>query len=187
MSARSAGRSWPRSARCRSHLAHADVYAALENGTIDAAEFICPHDDDKLGLVRVAKYNHFPSWWESGGMVHMAVNLDKWNALPKAYQSVLARACDATNVWMLAKYDAVNPSALKRLVAAGAVLRPFSQPVIDACYKAAGEHFAEIGAKDPHFRKAFESASAYRKEQVPWWQIAEHALDGIMIIARGRV
>ncbi len=148
------------------YLAHADVYAALENGTIDAAEFICPHDDDKLGLVRVAKYNHFPSWWESGGMVHMAVNLDKWNALPKSYQSVLARACDATNVWMLAKYDAVNPSALKRLVAAGAVLRPFSQPVIDACYKAAGEHFAEVGAKDPQFKKAFDSASAYRKEQV---------------------
>ena len=99
-------------------------------------------------------------------MVHMAVNLDKWNALPKSYRRALARACDATNMWMLAKYDAVNPSALKRLVAGGAVLRPFSQPVIDACYRAAGEHFAEIGAKDPHFKKAFSPASAYRKEQV---------------------
>ena len=70
-----------------STIAHADVYAALENGTIDAAEFICPHDDEKLGLVRVAKFNHYPCWWESGGMVHMVVNLDKWNALPKSYQA----------------------------------------------------------------------------------------------------
>ncbi len=168
------------------HLAHADVYAALENGTIDAAEFICPHDDDKLGLVRAARYNHYPCWWESGGMVHMVVNLDKWHALPKSYQAILARACDAANVWMLAKYDALNPAALKRLVTAGAVLRPFPQPVIDACYKAAHEHFAEVAAKDPHFRKAFESAHAYRKEQIPWWQIAEHAYDGVMINARGR-
>jgi len=107
------------------HLTHADVYAALENGTIDAAEFICPHDDERLGLVRVARYNHYPCWWESAGMVHMVANLDKWNALPKPYQAVLARACDAANSWMLAKYDAVNPPALKRLIAAGAVLRPF--------------------------------------------------------------
>jgi len=168
------------------HLAHADVYAALENGTIDAAEFICPHDDDKLGLVRVAKFNHYPCWWESGGMVHMVINLDKWNALPKSYQAIVTRACDAANMWMLAKYDAVNPPALKRLVAAGAVLRPFSPPVLDACYKAASEYFAETAAKDPQFKKAFESASAFRKEQVPWWQISEHALDGIMIGTKGR-
>lgn len=168
------------------HLAHADVYAALENGTIDAAEFLCPHDDDKLGLVRVAKFNHYPCWWESGGMVHLVVNLDKWNALPKSYQAILARACDAANIWMLARYDAVNPPALKRLVAAGAVLRPFSQPVVDACYKAASEHFAETAAKDAHFKKAFDSAQAFRKEQIPWWQIAEHALDSIMISVRAR-
>jgi TRAP-type mannitol/chloroaromatic compound transport system substrate-binding protein len=168
------------------YLAHADVYAALENGRIDAAEFICPHEDDKLGFVRVARYNHYPCWWESGGMVHLVVNLEKWAALPKAYQAVLRRACDAASVWMLAKYDAVNPAALKRLVAAGAVIRPFPQPIIEACYRAAGEHFAEMSAKDPQFKKAYESASAYRKEEIAWWQISEHALDGILINSLGR-
>ena len=147
------------------------------NGTIDAAEFICPHDDEKLGLAKVAKYNHYPCWWESGGMVHLVVNLEKWNALPKSYQAIVARACDAANAWMLAKYDAVNPPALKRLVAAGAVLKPFPQPVMEACYKAANEHFAEMAAKDAHFKKALDSANAFRKEQLPWWQIAEHAYD----------
>jgi len=168
------------------HMAHADVYAALENGTIDAAEFLCPHDDDKLGLVRVAKFNHYPCWWESGGMVHTVVNLDKWNALPKSYRAVLTRACDAANMWMLAKYDAINPAALKRLVAAGAVIKPFSEPMLDACYKAANEHFAEMAAKDPQFKKAYESAHAFRKEQVPWWQMSEHALNAIMIGTKGR-
>ena len=168
-------------------LAYADVYAALESGTIDAAEFICPHDDEKLGLVRVAKFNHYPCWWESGGMMHMVVNLDKWNALPKAYQAIAARACEAANSWMLARYDAVNPPALKRLVAAGAVLRPFPQPVLEASYKATQEYFAEVAAKDSVFKRALDSANTFSREQAPWWQIAEHAYDSAMIANRGRV
>ncbi len=167
------------------NLPHADVYAALENGTIDAAEFLCPHDDEKLGLMRVAKYNYYPCWWESGGMVHLLVNLDKWNELPKSYRAIVARACDASNAWMLAKYDAVNAAALKRLVTAGAVVRPFSQPLMDAFYRAANEHFAEL-AKEPHFKRAYDSATAFRKEKMPWWQISEYAFDGFIIGARGR-
>ena len=168
------------------NLAHADVYGALESGTIDAAEFISPHDDEKLGLVKVAKFNHYPCWWESGGMVHLLVNLDKWNGLPKSYRSIVARACEASNAWMLAKYDWLNPPALKRLVAAGAVVRPFPQAVMDAFYRAANEHFAELAAKEPQFRRAFDSVNAFRKDKVPWWEISEHALDGFIISARGR-
>jgi TRAP-type mannitol/chloroaromatic compound transport system substrate-binding protein len=88
---------------------------------------------------------------------------------------------------MLAKYDTVNPPALKRLVAAGAVLRPFPQPVLEACYKAAHEYFGELTAKDPQFKRGFDSAKAFRKEQVPWWEIAEHAYDNMIIASRGRV
>jgi TRAP-type mannitol/chloroaromatic compound transport system substrate-binding protein len=168
-------------------MAHADVLAAMENGTLDAAEFICPHDDEKLGLAKVAKFNHYPCWWESGGMVHLVVNLDKWNALPKPYQAILARACEAANGWMLAKYDSVNPSALKRLLAAGVMLKPFPQPVLEACHKAAQEHFAELCGRDLAFKKAFESANAFRKEQVQWWQIAEQAYDSLTLGTRGRV
>lgn len=168
------------------NIGHADVYAAVENGTIDAAELICPHDDEKLGIVRVAKFNHYPCWWESSGMVHMVANLDRWNELPKSYQVILARACDAANAWMLARYDALNAPALKRLVAAGAVLRPFPQPVLEACYKAAKEHDAEVAAKDPSFRRALDSARAFHKEQLAWWPIAEHAYDAMLINSRGR-
>ena len=168
-------------------MAHADVFAAMENGTLDAAEFISPHDDEKLGLAKVAKFNHYPCWWESGGMIHLVANLEKWNALPKSYQSILTRACEAANMWMLARYDSLNPAALKRLVAAGVILKPFPQPVLEACQKAAHDHFAEISARDPFFKKAFESAGAFRKEQVLWWQVAEQAYDSLTLNSRGRV
>jgi TRAP-type mannitol/chloroaromatic compound transport system substrate-binding protein len=164
-------------------MSHADVIGALERNTIDGAEFLCPHDDDKLGLARVARYNYWPCWWESAGMVHLVVNLAKWNALPNHYRAVVLRACDSAHVHLLAKYDSVNPPALKRLIAAGAVIRPFPQPVMEAFHRATNEHFAEVAAKDPQFKKANESVNAFRREHLQWLQISEHALDGFLINA----
>ena len=168
-------------------MPHAEVVSALEHNSIDGAEFLCPHDDERLGLVRVAKYNYGPCWWESAGMVHFVVNLEKWNALPSPYRAVVARACDSARTRMLAKYDSVNPLALKRLIAAGAVIRPFPQTVMEAFYRATLEHFAEAAAKDAQFRKAGESVNAYRREQLQWLQVSEHAFDSFLINASGRV
>jgi TRAP-type mannitol/chloroaromatic compound transport system substrate-binding protein len=166
-------------------MPHADVVSALENNTIDGAEFLCPHDDERLGVVRVARYNYWPCWWESAGMVHLVVNLEKWKALPNHSRAVLARACDSTLIHMLGRYDAVNPPALKRLIAAGAVIRPFPQPVMEAFHRATGEHFAEVAAKDPQFKKASESAKAFRKDHLQWLQISEHAFDSFVLGSRG--
>jgi TRAP-type mannitol/chloroaromatic compound transport system substrate-binding protein len=168
-------------------MTHADTLAALESGNLDAAEFVCPHDDERMGFVKFARFNYYPCWWEGSGMLHMVVNLEQWNALPKTYQAILARACDASTQWMRAKYDSVNPPALRKLVAAGAVLKPFPQPVLEACYKASGEHLSEIAGKSIHFKKALDALNGYRADHLAWRQIAEHAYDGFMIAAtRGK-
>jgi TRAP-type mannitol/chloroaromatic compound transport system substrate-binding protein len=96
------------------------------------------------------------------------------------------RACDAASQWMLGKYDAMNAPALKRLIAAGAQLRPFPPAVMDAFYKAASDHHAELAAKDAHFKKALDSTNAFRKEHPAWLQIAEHAIDSYTLVVRGR-
>jgi TRAP-type mannitol/chloroaromatic compound transport system substrate-binding protein len=118
-------------------LAGGDIYPALEKGTIDAAEFVGPYDDQKLGFYKVAKYYYYPGWWEGGPVVHAFFNLDKYNNLPKHYQAILTDACAFANTNMMAKYDAKNPQALKQLVAEGTVLRPFTQEIMAACYDAA--------------------------------------------------
>ncbi len=167
-------------------IAPADVYPALERGTLDAAEFVGPYDDEKLGLVKVAKYYYAPGWWEGGAMLHLVVNLQKWNELPKHYQAMLFHACEAANNWMLAKYDAVNAQALRRMVAGGAELRTFTQPVMEASLKAANELYAEMSAKDAEFKKAYDFMAAYRGEVLPWWQLNEYAYDSFMVRTRGR-
>lgn len=167
-------------------LSGADIYAAFERGTIDAAEFIGPYDDEKLGLTKIAKYYYYPGWWQGNVMLHLVVNAEKWASLPKHYQTIVAHACDAANAWMLAKYDTVNAPALRRLLASGVNLKQFPLPVLDACYKAAQDHFADLAAQNPQFRKALDSTNAFRAEQLPWWQVAEFAFDSYMIAARHR-
>ena len=81
-------------------IAGGDIYPSLEKGTIDAAEWVGPYDDEKLGFYKVAKYYYYPGWWEGGAMLHFFINLDKWNALPKAYQAVVTTAAAAANVDM---------------------------------------------------------------------------------------
>jgi TRAP-type mannitol/chloroaromatic compound transport system substrate-binding protein len=85
-----------------------------------------------------------------------------------------------------AKYDAVNPPALKRLLTAGAQLRQFSPEVMEASYKAALETYAEISQTNPLFKKLNESISAFRGESYLWWQISELSFDSFMIRMRTR-
>jgi TRAP-type mannitol/chloroaromatic compound transport system substrate-binding protein len=98
----------------------------------------------------------------------------------------MSNACEAANNWMLAKYDAVNGQALRRMVGAGAELRTFSQPIMEASLKAANELYAELSAKDANFKKVYDSMVAYRNDVLPWWQLNEYAFDTFMIRTRGR-
>jgi TRAP-type mannitol/chloroaromatic compound transport system substrate-binding protein len=167
-------------------IAGGDLYPALEKGTIDAAEWVGPYDDEKLGLYKVAPYYHYPSWWEGCGMVHNFININKWNELSSSYKATVRTASALANEWMLAKYDANNPAALKRLVTAGAQLRPFNQAVLEASYKAANEVYADTSAKNPDFKKVYESMVAFRGDEYLWWQVAEYAFDTFQIKARAR-
>lgn len=167
-------------------LAGGDIYPSLEKGTIDAAEWVGPYDDEKLGFSKVAKYYYYPGFWEGGPTVHAFTNLEKFNALPKNYQAILTSAAAHTNAWMPARYDMQNPGALKRLVASGTQLRPFTNEVLDACLKATNELWAEISAKNADFKKAIDAMQAYRSDQYLWWQVAEYTNDSFMIRSRTR-
>ncbi|MES2198009.1 MAG: TRAP transporter substrate-binding protein [Pseudomonadota bacterium] len=161
-------------------IAGGDIYPALEKGTIDAAEWVGPYDDEKLGFYKVAPNYYFPGWWEGGPMLLAYVNLDKWNALPKHYQSVLEQAGHYANSWMMSKYDQGNPAALRRLLAGGTKLHAFPPAVMEACLKAARELHAETAAANPNFKKVLESLTAFSNNGYQWFQVAEIGYDNFM-------
>jgi TRAP-type mannitol/chloroaromatic compound transport system substrate-binding protein len=157
-----------------------DIYPALEKGTIDAAEWVGPYDDEKLGFNKIAKYYYYPGWWEGGPQLSAFFNIDEWNKLPKEYQNIVEAACWEANTWMLAKYDAQNPPALKRLVAGGTQLRGFSKEIMVASYKASLEVYKEMSAKSPAFKKIYESMVAFRTDELLWFRVAEKGYDDFM-------
>jgi TRAP-type mannitol/chloroaromatic compound transport system substrate-binding protein len=163
-------------------IAGGDIYPALEKGTIDAAEWVGPYDDEKLGFFKVAKFFYYPGWWEGQAMIHAFINLDKWNSLPKSYQAILRDACHRADHQMMAKYDMGNATALKRLVGAGAVLRPFSEPILDATFKACTEVCNEIAGKNEDFKKVFDAMKAVRADNYLWFQLSENTFDQYMMI-----
>jgi TRAP-type mannitol/chloroaromatic compound transport system substrate-binding protein len=165
-------------------VAGGDIYPALEKGTIDAAEWVGPYDDQKLGFNKIAPYYYYPGWWEGGAMLHHFINLDKYNALPPAYKAVVFAASLEANTWMQSRYDARNPQALKELVAAGTQLRPFSKEILEASYKATVEVNNESASTNADFKKVMDHMNAFRADQYLWWQVAEFNYDAFMIQQR---
>ncbi|HEX6959837.1 MAG TPA: TRAP transporter substrate-binding protein [Ferrovibrio sp.] len=163
-----------------------DIYPALEKGTIDATEWVGPYDDEKLGFNKVAKYYYYPGWWEGGPQLSALCNIDAFNKLPKSYQAVFEAACHEANTWMVAKYDAQNPAALRRLIANGTQLRAFSRPIMEASLKAANELYAETSATNPKFKKIYDSWVKFRDEELLWWRVAENTFDNFMIASSTR-
>jgi TRAP-type mannitol/chloroaromatic compound transport system substrate-binding protein len=167
-------------------IAGGEIYPALERGTIDAAEWVGPYDDEKLGFVKVAPYYYYPGFWEGGPTVHLWFAKEKWEALPKNYKAICEAAAGFANLDMTMKYDAKNAPALRRLVAAGAQLRPFSQDVMEAGLKASNELYDEISAKNADWKKLYESLKAFRNDVYLWWQVAEYTFDNFQIRSRAR-
>ena len=165
-------------------IAGGDIYPALEKGTIDAAEWVGPYDDEKLGFYKVAKHYYYPGWWEGGPSTEMLIGTKAWASLPKEYQAIVEAACAEAYIWMLSKYDALNPAALKRLLASGVILAPFPNDVMAACYKASEESYQEFAAKSPKFKKVYDSWVKFRADQVEWFSIAEGRFDGFMTAAQ---
>jgi len=163
-----------------------DVYPALEKGTIDAAEWVGPYDDEKLGFYKIAPYYYYPGWWEGASAIFLLVNKGKWDELSPEDQALVRAAAHEANTLTIAKYDQVNPGAIRRLVAAGVQLRPFPAPLMDACYKAASEVYEELSAGNPLFKRVHDHMMAFRGEQYLWQQVAEYTFESFMIRARAR-
>jgi TRAP-type mannitol/chloroaromatic compound transport system substrate-binding protein len=161
-------------------IAGGEIYPALEKGTVDAAEWVGPYDDEKLGFNKVAPFYYYPGWWEGTAQLSVYINQQAWDGLPKQYQAALQAASAEAHNWMLGKYDVQNPAALRRLVAAGTQLRAFPRPVMEACMKATFELYEEVAAKNDKFKAVYEPWKKFRDEQYLWSRVAENTFDNFV-------
>ncbi|MES2354520.1 MAG: TRAP transporter substrate-binding protein [Pseudomonadota bacterium] len=157
-----------------------DIYAALEKGTIDAAEWVGPYDDEKLGFNKIAPNYYYPGWWEGSAQLSLYINTKAWDALPADYKAIVEAAASHAHVDMQAKYDARNPAALKRLLATGTKLHRFPKDVMDAAFKVTNEFYAELAAKNANWKKIYEDWAKFRADQHSWFRVTEAGFDDFM-------
>lgn len=157
-----------------------EIYPALEKGTIDAAEWVGPYDDLKLGFYKVAKNYYYPGFWEGGPQLSIYLNAKTWEALPADLKAIVEAAASHAHVDMQARYDALNPQALRKLIAEGTRVAALPRDVLQASFKAAHEVYAEVSAKNQNWAKMWADYSRFRGEQYQWFNYAERSYDNFM-------
>jgi TRAP-type mannitol/chloroaromatic compound transport system substrate-binding protein len=157
-----------------------DIYPALEKGTIDAAEWIGPYDDQKLGLHKVAPFYYYPGWWEGGLQLDLYINQKAYDALSAENKVIVETASAFAHVDMQAKYDARNPTALKQLVGSGAKLRPFPADVMAEAFKQSMALYDELSAKNESWKKVYADYTKFRADQNLWFRFTEATFDRFM-------
>ncbi len=157
-----------------------EIYQALEKGTIDAAEWVGPYDDEKLGLNKVAQFYAYPGWWEGGPQLDFFINDKAWDGLSAEYKAIVEAAASHAHVEMQARYDARNPAALKRLVGNKVKLFAFPKDMMDAAFKQAMSLYSELSASNPAWKKVYEDYAAFRRDQNLWFRFTEARFDTFM-------
>ncbi len=150
-----------------------EIFLALERGAIDAAEFVGPYDDEKLGLNEAATYYYYPGWWEPGATLDATINLEAWNALPVEYQEVFKTAAYESNIDMLAKYDALNGAALESLVSKGTELVAYSDEILTAASEASTALLEDSAGQDASFKEIYEGWKQFRDSVRGWNRVNE--------------
>ena len=157
-----------------------EIYQALEKGTIDAAEWVGPYDDLKLGFNKVAPHYYYPGFWEVGPQLSLYVNQKAYEGLSSEYKAIVECAAAFAHTDMQAKYDARNMPALKTLLGQGVKLHAFPKEVLNAAFKAAMEVYTELNDTNPAWKKIYTDYAAFRKDSNLWFSLAEASMDDFM-------
>jgi TRAP-type mannitol/chloroaromatic compound transport system substrate-binding protein len=162
-----------------------DIYTSLERGVIDAAEWAGPYDDFKFGLYKVAPFYYAPGWWEPQATIMCFVNTAKWASLPNHYKAIMEAAATATWTSHVAHYDTINSNGLRQLVAAGAKVRVFSRPILDAAYEASFQLFEELKTRSPAFATIYPQWKKFLDENELYYRIGDATYDNYIYAKRG--
>jgi TRAP-type mannitol/chloroaromatic compound transport system substrate-binding protein len=146
-----------------------EIFPALERGVIDAAEFVGPFQDRKLGLHKAAKFYHTTGWHETATVSELLINKAAWGKLPKDLQAIVENAAAACNVISEAWCQRTNAEAMEDLVKSqGITAKPLPDEVVNKLREVTNQVLTEAAAKDPLTKKVHDSYMAYTRKYANW-------------------
>ncbi len=152
-------------------IAGADIYPALERGSIDATEFSMPAIDLDLGFYQVAKHYYFPGWHQQSTLFELMMNREKYDALNDTQKAQIEVACGDNIRQGLAEGEAIQAKALIELQEKGVTIHRWPDEILDQINAAWDEVAAEEAASDEAFAETWESLQAFRTEYAVWKEL----------------
>ena len=157
-------------------LAGSDIFLALQQGVVDAAEWIGPYNDLTFGFHQVADFYYYPGWHEPGATLEIIINKDAYIELPSDLRAIVKHAARAVNQDMLDEYTANSYRALEELVEKHDIeLRRLPEDVLIELRKISEDYMQEFIKGDEMATKIYNSYSKYREEVVNYHRISEKA------------
>jgi TRAP-type mannitol/chloroaromatic compound transport system substrate-binding protein len=151
-----------------------EIFPALERGVIDAAEFVGPFQDRRLGLHKAAKYYYTTGWHETSTSTELIVNKKAWDSLPPDLKEIVRTAAAACNTISQAWCEATNAEALEDLVKNhGVIAGPLNPAIVATLRETNNRLLAEFTAKDPLVKKVHDSFMAFKANHDKWAGVSE--------------
>ncbi|BES73248.1 TRAP transporter substrate-binding protein DctP [Marinobacter nanhaiticus D15-8W] len=154
-----------------------EIFPALERGVIDAAEFVGPFQDRRLGLHNAAKYYYTTGWHEPTNVTELLINKEVWDSLPKDLQMMIQMAAQASVLESLSWSEANNADALKDLVEnEGVIAQPLPEPIVSRLKEVTDDTLASMANADPQMKKVYDSYMTFKKKHASWAALSEKPL-----------
>lgn len=153
-----------------------ELFQALDQGTIDATEWVGPYNDLAFGLHKAAKYCYYPGWHEPGTVLECMVNRDAYETLPSDLQAIVEAACRVTSQNMVAEFTARNGRAIQTLAQEhGVTIRPLPDDVLSEIRAVADDVARELASENDAAAAIYDSFSRYAEQTGHWTRMAEAA------------
>ena len=160
-----------------------EIYQALEKGTIDAAEWVGPYDDQKLGFYKVAPNYYYPGWWEGGPQLDLYVNSKAYEGLSAEYKAIIESAAAYAHVEMQAKLRRPQPGGAE---AAGGRRRqavPLPEGRDGRGLQGSDGAVRRAERQNPAWKKIYDDYSNFRRDANLWFRFTEAALRRLHAVA----
>ncbi|WP_434639371.1 TRAP transporter substrate-binding protein [Klebsiella sp. I138] len=170
------GRTYEKLGVSTQNMAGGDIYASLERGVIDAAEYSMPALDQNMGLYEIAKYYYFPGWHQTSSIQTLLINKDKWDVLSPRQQQSVQSACDKAVLDSIAVGEAIQGDALDFIKSKGVQIKIFPQTILDQLNVAWHQVSDEFSASNPDFKKVANSYNQFQKSYNQWKDLSSGKL-----------
>ncbi|MCP4934140.1 MAG: TRAP transporter substrate-binding protein [bacterium] len=155
-------------------LPGSEVLPALTTGAIDGTEWIGPAPDMGKGLYKVVKNYYYPGWHEPATILDGFFDLKEWEKLDDDLKQVILRGAAATNMFILSKFQAINNSALQKLVNDhGVKLLKYSDELVKAIGERATTVLPEVASRSKDGKVLFNHIIEFRRTMLDWSKYSE--------------